>query len=266
MADAEIQATPSKRGSDLGRRAVVGVVLAAVALGALWTGGIVLWMLATIVALVALIEWGGLVGADRLRLAGAIVILAVAMAYAMPMLWDTDRSTVSLLLIAALLFALAPGCAPTAWGLAYAGTASIGLLYLRELPNGLMLALWTLVIVWATDIGAYFAGRAIGGAKLAPSISPNKTWSGLIGGMAAAAIVGGLVAAGGRLPFATLWLGAPLAIVAQAGDLLESWLKRRAGVKDSGRLLPGHGGVLDRIDGALPVLILVAAINANGTF
>lgn len=252
--------------SDLRVRAIAGAVMALVAIGALWIGGYALWVLAAAIGLVAVYEWGGLVKADRLRVGVAIAVLAAVMVCAAPVYWDTDRSTVAFLLIAALLLTLVPRCASLALGLAYAGTASIALLYLREQPHGFALALWALAIVWATDIGAYFAGRMIGGPKLAPAISPNKTWAGLIGGVIAAGVVGAMIAVVGGLPSGALFLGAPLAIVAQAGDLLESAMKRRAGVKDSGTILPGHGGVLDRLDGALPVLILVGALIANGTF
>lgn len=114
--------------------------------------------------------------------------------------------------------------------------------------------------VVATDVGAYFAGRSIGGPKIAPSISPSKTWAGLAGGMcASAAVFGGYAASAmaGGIDWLVLgrWLafGAVLAIVAQAGDFFESWMKRRAGVKDSGRLLPGHGGLYDRLDGLMAV-------------
>ena len=251
--------------ADLGRRVGVGVVLATVAIAALWLGGVALWALASLVALIGLAEWGALVGAGRLRTAVALAVLAAALICALPMLWDTDRSSVAALLITALLLALVPGAAGVAFGAGYVGTAAIGLMFLREQPHGVLLALWTLAIVWATDIGAFFAGRAIGGARLAPAISPNKTWAGLAGGVVAATLVGWIVARVGNLPPATLMLGAPLAVLAQVGDLFESWLKRRRGLKDSGRLLPGHGGVLDRIDGMLPVTILVAALVANGS-
>jgi phosphatidate cytidylyltransferase len=252
--------------SELATRVIVGLALIVVAIGALWLGGFALWALATALALVSVREWGGLVGADRLRVGVALAIAAAVMICAAPVYWDTDRSTVALLLITCLLLTLIPQCAGLALGLAYTGTASIGLLFLREQPHGFGLALWTLGIVWATDIGAYFAGRAIGGPKLAPAISPNKTWAGLIGGMVAAVVVGGGVAYLAQLPAIAFFLAVPLAVVAQGGDLLESWLKRRAGVKDSGRILPGHGGALDRLDGALPVLIIVAALIANGNF
>ena len=262
MAGAEV-AAPS---GELGRRAIVGATAALVAIAALAAGGLLLWALATLVAEIELVEWAGLVGDDRLRLVLGLAVLAAAMLCAAPVLWDTDRSTVALLLIAALLLMLVPRTAALCWGVAYVGLAAIGLMFLREQPHGFALALWTLLVVWATDIGAYFTGRRIGGAKLAPSISPNKTWAGLGGGVVAAAVVGALVGIAAHLSVTTLWLGGLLAVVAQAGDLLESGMKRRAGVKDSGALLPGHGGLLDRIDGLLPVVILVAALNANGTF
>jgi len=194
-----------------------------------------------------------------------LLVLLLGMSYALPMLWGTDRATLALLLIAAMAMAMFPKAALTALGVGYIGTAAIAILYLREQPLGFALALWTLASVWATDIGAYFAGRAIGGPKLAPTISPNKTWAGLIGGMIAAAIVGALIARFGHLPTRTIWIAPLLAVVAQAGDLVESGMKRHVGVKDAGKILPGHGGLLDRIDGMLPVAILVAALVANGS-
>jgi len=254
----------AKTGSDLVTRSVIGAALAGVAVAVLWIGGVVWWAVVTIVAVIALIEWAGLVKAHRARLGIGLIVLLLGMSYALPVLWDTDRSTLALLLIASMLMALFPKAATTALGVGYIGTAAIALLYLRAQPLGFALALWTLAIVWATDIGAYFAGRAIGGPKLAPVISPNKTWAGLGGGMVAAAIVGCLIARLGHLPTSTCWLAPLLAVAAQIGDLIESGMKRHAGVKDSGRILPGHGGLLDRIDGMLPVAILVAALVANG--
>jgi len=112
---------------------------------------------------------------------------------------------------------------------------------------------WLFCVVWATDTGAYFAGRSIGGPKLIPSISPNKTWAGLLGGMVAAAIAGGLVGAiNPVLPaLALAGLAGIVAVVSQAGDFTESALKRAFGVKDASQIIPGHGGVLDRLDGLL---------------
>ena len=143
----------------------------------------------------------------------------------------------------------------------YTLAALAALLWLRHQPVlGRETLIWIMACVWATDIGAYFVGSLAGGAKLAPSISPSKTWSGLMGGMAWAAVasaVAGWVFGNGETVMLAA-IGAVLAVVAQAGDLLESAAKRRAGVKDSGRLIPGHGGVLDRIDGLIAVLVAVA--------
>jgi phosphatidate cytidylyltransferase len=145
-------------------------------------------------------------------------------------------------------------------GFVYALLPALALLWIRERsPVGLELLLWVFITTWAVDIGAYFAGRGIGGPKLAPAISPNKTWSGLIGGMLTASVFGGLWAALLELPTVLLFLAAPFALAAQGGDLFESWLKRRAGVKDSGKWLPGHGGALDRLDGLVVVATLTAA-------
>ncbi|RZM07236.1 MAG: phosphatidate cytidylyltransferase, partial [Sphingomonas sp.] len=135
---------------------------------------------------------------------------------------------------------------------------------LRQQEQGVALTLWTLLVVWGTDTGAYFAGRKFGGPKLAPRLSPNKTWSGLVGGAITALIVGAVVAVLGKLSAPFLGLGGAMALLAQAGDLYESWLKRVAGVKDSGRLLPGHGGALDRFDGLVPVAVLIGALVSNG--
>jgi phosphatidate cytidylyltransferase len=150
-------------------------------------------------------------------------------------------------------------------GFAYALVPALAMLWVRErAPNGLELLLWVFVVTWSTDIGAFFAGRAIGGPKLAPAISPNKTIAGLVGGMTAAGILGALWVALLALPPTLYWLAAPFAFAAQMGDLFESWLKRRAGVKDSGRILPGHGGALDRLDGLVVVASLTAAAMLAG--
>ena len=170
--------------------------------------------------------------------------------------------------------ALGPRLAAVIAGALYFAGAALALI---KLP--LILALLALATVVATDTGAFFGGRAIGGPKIAPSISPNKTWAGLLGGMMASGILltgATLIVAGAasgalggprdissaafaRSAMVAFPIGAALAIAAQAGDFFESWLKRRAGVKDSSRLIPGHGGVFDRIDGILPVAIIVGS-------
>lgn len=144
-------------------------------------------------------------------------------------------------------------------GFVYALVSALSLLWVRDrADSGLAMVLWVFILVWSVDIGAYFAGRAIGGPKLAPAISPNKTWAGFYGGVVAATLLAGAWALFVGLPPIVLLLAPLLAVAAQGGDLFESWMKRRAGIKDSGRWLPGHGGVFDRLDGLLPVAILTA--------
>ncbi|QNM83218.1 phosphatidate cytidylyltransferase [Sphingomonas sabuli] len=144
-------------------------------------------------------------------------------------------------------------------GFVYALLSALALLWIRDrAEDGLALLLWVFLVTWATDIGAYFAGRAIGGPKLAPTISPNKTWAGLYGGVAAASLFGGAWVLANGMHLVLILLAPLFAVAAQGGDLFESWMKRRASVKDSGNLLPGHGGIFDRLDGLLPVAILTA--------
>jgi phosphatidate cytidylyltransferase len=267
-------AAASGRRSDLGVRAVAGVGMIAVALAALWAGGIAFWLLASAAAMAMIGEWAGLARVARWKVTLAIVLLAIVLIGARWLISDPVRGDAFPGRLLLMMFGLGGAGAVTlallslsprlGAGLLYAGLPAMSLVYLRDEPHGLWLALWTLAVVWATDIGAYFAGRTIGGPKLAPVISPNKTWSGLIGGVLAALGVGAAIAAGAGLSPQLLFLGAAMAILAQLGDLYESWLKRRAGVKDSGRLLPGHGGVLDRLDGLVPVAVAVALLRMLG--
>ncbi|MEA3081268.1 MAG: phosphatidate cytidylyltransferase [Sphingomonadales bacterium] len=148
-------------------------------------------------------------------------------------------------------------------GFFYALLPALALLWVRE-HGGFNLLIWAFIVTWSTDIGAYFAGRTFGKRKLAPSISPNKTVEGLYGGMAAATLLGGAWALAMGLGKPLLAFPPLFAIAAQMGDLFESWMKRRAGVKDSGSWLPGHGGVLDRLDGLVPVAVLTAAAQLMG--
>jgi phosphatidate cytidylyltransferase len=150
-------------------------------------------------------------------------------------------------------------------GFVYALLPALALLWVRERDaHGLELLLWVFLVTWSTDIGAYFVGRKFGHRKLAPSISPGKTVEGLFGGMLIAALVGGAWALAFELPWVLLPLAPLFALAAQAGDLFESGMKRRARVKDSGAWLPGHGGVLDRLDGLVPVAVLTALAQLGG--
>lgn len=148
-------------------------------------------------------------------------------------------------------------------GLAYVALPCAALVWIRSLDHGGVLVLTLMLGVWATDIGAYFAGRAIGGPKLAPTISPNKTWAGLAGGVLASAIIIAVCTSFSPYPKSVgsaIVVGLFIAVLGQAGDLFESWMKRRAGVKDSGTLIPGHGGLLDRIDGLILTTPIFAAL------
>ena len=261
-------------------RVVVGVALAAVAIAAVWAGGLAFTALVMAAVLLMSAEWSVMHRVPRgFRLAS---LVALAFTGAMTVYVGAADALIVLAAAAGLLGLFVRGYDRkrafwVAAGLLYCGLPMVALLWLRGSQDGGGIVAWIFVVVWATDIGAFFAGRVIGGAKLAPSISPNKTLSGLAGGIIAA-MLGGAVAAhllllhapgierwfasyGPELAYVAVWGGA-LAILAQFGDLFESWLKRRAGVKDSGTTLPGHGGVMDRIDGLVPVVIVVALFAA----
>jgi len=260
------EATTAARRSELAARVGSGAAMLAVALLAVWLGGVPFWLLVSAAAIIMLIEWFGLVGASRWQLILALVGLTLALLISGWNALDSRSGTVlmaTLGIVAAL--AAATRNVKLAAGVAYVGLPALAVLAIRAVPDkGFDLTLWTMAVVWATDIGAFFAGRRFGGLKLAPTISPSKTWAGLFGGMIAAGLIGAGLGVLRELPLITSWLGVPLAMVAQMGDLFESALKRRAGVKDSGNILPGHGGVLDRLDGLVPVAVLVALLLAAG--
>jgi phosphatidate cytidylyltransferase len=157
------------------------------------------------------------------------------------------------------------GFAWYASGFFYALLPALALLWIRERDaHGIYLLIWAFIVTWSTDIGAYFTGRSVGKRKLAPSISPGKTVEGLFGGIAAATLLSGAWVLAMGLGTPLLALAPVCAVAAQAGDLFESGMKRRAGVKDSGTWLPGHGGFLDRLDGLVPVAVLTALAQLLG--
>jgi phosphatidate cytidylyltransferase len=278
MAGAEMAAASG----DLATRVVVGAILIAVAIAAVWAGGIAFTALVAVAVLLMSAEWSVMNGIPRGFRLASLAVLAFTGGMA-----ETQSATQALIVLAAAAGLLGlfmrgfdrPRAFWIAAGLLYCGLPMIALIWLRDLPNtGFALTIAVLAIVWATDIGAYFTGRAIGGAKLAPAISPNKTWAGAVGGVVAAMVTGAILPVLAMGPAIegddrhgrTLLLFAVaagfLAIVAIGGDLFESWLKRRAGVKDSGTLLPGHGGVMDRIDGLVPVAVVAAVLVAGAGF
>lgn len=249
--------------SDLATRTASGLVMAAVALAALWWGGIAFWLLAVVAAVVMMGEWGNLHGVPekQRRLAQYALSVPLAVLAPAPLIPVAhDFFTLGILGGAAFFVVIVTARPPLAAGVLYCGLPALALVVLRRPEDGLLLTLWAMALVWACDIGAYFAGRTIGGPKLAPAISPNKTWAGLGGGMVAAGLFGAALAHWCGLDWRLAAASPALAVLAQLGDLYESGLKRRAGVKDSGALLPGHGGVMDRLDGLVPVAPVAALL------
>jgi phosphatidate cytidylyltransferase len=265
----------AERDPALRRRVLSALAMLPIVIVVVWRGG---WIFAGFVALAVVLmawEWGQLsaqrYGPQNGQIAGGAVLVVGLTAI---LLIATGRAEAALLCLAggALVAGLVTWAAggPPGWislGVGYLGLPALALIWLRswqpDLGPGLLLGL--LIVVGTTDTAAYFTGRALGGPRLAPTISPGKTWSGLCGGVVGAALAGALTAwllGSGRLAQAA-GLGAVLAAVSQLGDLIESAFKRLAGVKDSGSLIPGHGGILDRVDGLLlaaPVLALLGLI------
>lgn len=257
--------------SPLGLRIATGLVLVAMALVAVWLGEQVFTALVAAGALVMFAEWAVMHRLGRgLRFAGLVLLAAVM---ALVSLVDIGETVMALGGGAGLLGVFAGRLRKgagfwTAAGVLYCGLPAVALIWVRGLALGLEAVVFLLVCVWATDVCAYFAGRSIGGPRLAPRISPAKTWSGAFGGVLGAMLVAGGLAAGwlasvqGQKAGLFVGLAGLMAVLAILGDLAESAMKRRTGVKDSGSLLPGHGGVLDRLDGLVPVAIAGAGVFA----
>ncbi|MES2451019.1 MAG: phosphatidate cytidylyltransferase [Pseudomonadota bacterium] len=252
--------SPTKRPSDLALRTVVGLGLVAVAVTALWFGDAIFWVLCSVLGIFMMGEWADLDGATASQKRLAQFALSVPLAIMAPMAAGPNFFALGLIAAAAFFIVIVQRRPALALGAVYVGLPILALLLIRRQEEGIVFTFWALALVWVCDIGAYFSGRAIGGPKLAPLISPNKTWAGLAGGVLLAGAFGAAMHIFYGLPW-RLTLATPvLAVLAQGGDLFESWLKRRAGVKDSGTLLPGHGGVLDRLDGLVPVAPVAALL------
>ncbi|KTT76763.1 phosphatidate cytidylyltransferase [Sphingomonas endophytica] len=250
--------------SNLRLRMIASVGMIAVASVALIIGDIAFWLLAIVIALFMMAEWSDLhhVEPKTKRLAQmALSVPLATMAPAWLVIEPHDFFTLGLIGGAAFFVVIVTRLPRLALGVVYCGLPVLALVVLRRHDDhGLLYAFWAMALVWACDIGAFFAGRSIGGPKLAPRLSPNKTWAGLIGGMIAAGALGLVLYDAAGLPLHLALCSPVLAVLAQMGDLYESWLKRRAGVKDSGNILPGHGGVLDRLDGLVPVAPVAALL------
>jgi phosphatidate cytidylyltransferase len=268
--EARRAAPPGAPSSELGLRVVSGIVLILVALAATWLGGWAFAALWCAAGVVMAAEWIGMTGArPRLALIAAASAGLVALALVARLgPWPVGPVLVVgvTLVLLALLGASTRDRAWAVGGFAYGATVTIVTIVVRDRADlGAAGILWIFAVVWATDIAAFFVGRRLGGPKLWPRVSPGKTWSGFAGGLAAGTLAGLAVAllaarSGEPLPLSLpiLVLAAALASIAsQLGDLGESALKRRFAVKDSGHLIPGHGGVMDRLDGFVAVAFLV---------
>ena len=262
MTEGEAAPAASEQGSrNLVMRVIAALVLAPSAIAIAYAGG---WLWAALVTLAAVglyVEWLMIVGAARemrvitpgvAALAGAGLCLASG---------RIDAALVVLAIGLAAVALLSPERRNwTATGFVYAAAAEIASVLVRLDPTqGFAALMLILLVVWATDIGGFFAGRGIGGPKLWPRVSPKKTWAGAIGGFAASLVIAaGFAAVGLGRTGPLLLLGAVLSVASQLGDLFESAVKRRFGVKDSSHIIPGHGGLMDRLDGFIAAIVLAA--------
>lgn len=251
------------------KRVASALILAPLALAAAIAGTPYWSALIALMAACMAWEWARICGGQTTSMASVVSIAAAPIGVGVGMIWGIPAALIvyGTAALGVLAIARSERFPEPGWltaGVVYVGLPCLALEWVRNIPEyGLETLLWVLALVWATDTGAYIAGRMIGGPKLAPRISPNKTWAGLGGGSAAAILVGMAAAmiVDGTTPWLLTLASGALAVVEQIGDLFESGVKRRFGVKDSSNLIPGHGGVLDRVDGLLAVSLVVAGLS-----
>lgn len=279
-----------RKSSEFRTRAISAAILASIVVVLAVIGGLPFRVLAVVTGVVVLQEWSGMTGCLRpFGLAQRFTVLAMLAVSLLVLFAQYGLAIVATLLCFLVAYSISfvklrqkprdPDARHWSWlslGFLYAASFMVAFAVLRgDTAFGLAACAFLLAVVWATDTFAYFVGKSVGGPKLAPRVSPNKTWSGFLGGITFAVIAGLCVAYAyafkGLLPGVSFWL-VPIAIVlsitSQMGDLFESWVKRRSGAKDSGRIIPGHGGMMDRIDGlgaaAVGALIMIL-IFSRGT-
>lgn len=257
------------KGKEIGLRAASAVILAPAAVAATWAGGV--WFLALMVAacVVLAFEWAAMSAPHARRVMGGAVTFGVVAAAISAHFGVMSVAFIMLVFGAAAagLYARSRGqqALDAAYGVLYLGWPAVLLVWLRDLDSqtGLYWTVFVFAVAWSADIMAYLAGSTFGGPKLWPRFSPNKTWSGFVGGLVAGAVAGAVMAAWLDMGVLTAaWggvLGLAAALATMAGDLWESGLKRRFGVKDAGNTIPGHGGLLDRVDGLMFAAVVVAA-------
>jgi phosphatidate cytidylyltransferase len=265
VSPAELPAAP--KWGDLGVRLFSAFVLIPAVLIDVWAGGIWFQLFVALLAVLVAYEWTDMAhgrSSSQFAIHAAAALCGVFLPIEVGL--SGTFLTVALLAVASAVLAQFQGRPISIWsylGVPYAAIPGAAFVLLRaDEVMGLLALLWLLSIVWAADSCAYFAGRVIGGPKLAPRISPKKTWAGLAGAVAGSMLASVLFAilAGLQSVVILAAIAAIAAVIEQAGDLFKSALKRHCGVKDSGRLIPGHGGVIDRIDGLIAVSAFAAGI------
>ena len=252
--------SPEVHGGELLSRVMSALALGAIALAGAVIGGWPATIVAGAFSVIVLKEWLSIT--DRGNRVALWLAMPVIVAFGA---WTLGYSaaTWALALGAVVVAAFTGGWPWRPLGVVYAGAFGLSLLILRHAPaDGLMVLLFVFAVVWATDTAAYFGGRAIGGPRLWPAVSPNKTWSGALSGLAGGTVAGVVVLlAGGIVPgLIGVLVAILLSTCGQAGDLFESWVKRRFGAKDSGTLIPGHGGLMDRVDGLIFAAVAAAIV------
>jgi phosphatidate cytidylyltransferase len=258
---------------ELRLRLVSAAVLIPLVLAATWFGEVPFAAVVLVTALLVIVEWLRMIGAGGLVAVRATAIAALVAVAAVAVAQPTGLTLGVLGLAAAATAAVAwpaRGVAAPAWvaaGVLYAGAAIVALVELRKGADGFGAVLFVLLIAWATDTAAFFVGRKVGGPKLWRAVSPSKTWSGALGGLVAGGLTGLLVADLLDAPAGAVAFGAAVvvALSAEVGDLMESAAKRRFAIKDAGSLIPGHGGVMDRVDGLIVAALVTAGLGGAMT-
>ncbi len=251
--------------SNLAIRAASALVLVPAAVAAVWWGGLPFLLLVSVGVALLSIEWAGMTAPRApLRVLSVVLIAVLAGVFLIylryvPLAWGAMAAGAAAAALVARRVAERP--ADAAFGVVYIGIPCLALVWLRGTPSGALWVLMLFAVTWAADIAAFLVGSLLKGPKLWPRFSPNKTWSGFAGGLAASTATGGLCSAlfgttMGVITGAVIGLTGGLATM--GGDLWESMLKRRFGVKDSGDLIPGHGGLLDRVDGLMFAVLVLA--------